>query len=68
MQMLSDRHFAVAHDLTSQLYSNSVAPFKNTTYRYELKYKGGRSMTDFYDLDIGRHCEYRVVMRWAGIV
>ncbi|KAK8396512.1 hypothetical protein O3P69_005512 [Scylla paramamosain] len=54
-RMFSDRHFIVPHDLTSQLYSASVAPFKNTTYRYELKYKGSQSFTDFFNLDVGRH-------------
>ncbi|MPC25229.1 hypothetical protein E2C01_018334 [Portunus trituberculatus] len=54
-KMLSDRHFNVPHDLTSQLYHASVSPFKNCTYRYEFKHKGGRSMTDIFNLDIGRH-------------
>lgn len=54
-RMFSDRHFLVPHDLTSQLYSKSVAPFKNSTYRYEFKYKGKRTFTDFFGLDIGRH-------------
>lgn len=54
-QMFTDRHFHVCHDLTTQLYSATVAPYKNTTYRYELRHRGSRSFTDFYGLEIGKH-------------
>lgn len=53
--MFTDRHFAVCHDLTTQLYSATVAPYKNTTYRFELRHRAKRSTADMFQLSIGKH-------------
>ncbi|XP_064089784.1 venom carboxylesterase-6-like [Macrobrachium nipponense] len=54
-EMFSDRYFTIPHDITSQMHAKNVRRWHKKVFAYELTYKGERSLTDMYGLDIGKH-------------
>ncbi|XP_069937269.1 esterase FE4-like [Cherax quadricarinatus] len=55
IELMSDRHFKICHDWTSEHHAKHQAA---KTYRYELKHHAELSTTDFFGIDFDPPCKF----------